>query len=501
MFENFGILTLVPPIIAITLALITKEVLSSLLIGIFSGALIYTSFNPIDGLETTFTLMTDKMGSNAEMIMFLALLGALVAVVTLAGGSEAYGKWAASKISTQKGASLATAGLGLLIFIDDYFNCLTVGTVMRPVTDKNGISRAKLAYLIDATAAPICMIAPISSWGASVVGAIGEQGLDNPMSYFLGSITFNFYAILTIIAVIYFSISGKEIGKMADKSIVESSVNESADVSRDMDISPNGTVWDLIIPIASLIFFTVGSMLYTGGFFSGGVSLADAFGDSAVNASLIYGAFLGLLVAFIMYIPRKLVTFRSFMEAIGTGVKSMVPAIMILVLAWTIGGICSDEYLNTGAYIGELVAKNNISLALLPAIIFIVAGFLAFSTGTAWGTFLLLIPILVPIILSLGTEAMLPIIFGAIFSGAVLGDHCSPISDTTILSSAGSGCDHITHVSTQIPYALTVASASLVGFICAGFTQNVFISFAVSLVTLAIAITIATKLTDKKYNA
>ncbi len=496
------ILSILPPVIAIVLALITKEVISSLLIGVLTGAFIYSNFNLISTLETTFEIMTGKMADNSSMILFLALLGSLVAVVTLAGGSEAYGKWASRKIKTKQGASLATAGLGLLIFIDDYFNCLTVGTVMRPVTDKNGISRAKLAYLIDATAAPICIIAPISSWAASVINVIEESGVEGGLSMFMSSIPFNFYALLTIISVIFFSISKRDIGKMGDPALIETSVNESADVTREFTPSNKGKVFDLIIPIASLIVFTVASMLYTGGFFDGGVTLADAFGNSAVNASLIYGAFLSLLVAFIMYVPRKLVSFNDFMHAFGVGVKSMIPAISILILAWSIGGICSADYLNAGGYIGELVRTNNVSLALLPAIIFIVAGFLAFSTGTAWGTFGILIPILTTILAELNALEFLPIILGAIFSGSVLGDHCSPISDTTILSSAGSGCDHIAHVSTQIPYALTVAVAAFVGFLVGGITNNVYISFSCAFVTLVISTFVAIKFTNtKKYSS
>ncbi|MFI3213119.1 MAG: Na+/H+ antiporter NhaC family protein [Eubacteriales bacterium] len=502
---DFGWLSILPPVIAIVLALITKEVISSLLIGIVSGAVIFNSFAPIATIETTFSLMADKMSDNASMILFLALLGALVAVVTLAGGSEAYGKWASAKIKTQRGASLATAGLGLLIFIDDYFNCLTVGTVMRPVTDKNNISRAKLAYLIDATAGPICMIAPISSWGASVISTIadieinGAQAVENPLAMFMSSIPFNFYALLTIIAVIYFSISNKEIGSMADPEMIETSINAEADISNEVEVSDKGTIWDLIVPVLSLIVITVLFMLYTGGYFEGGISLADGFGDASVNMSLVYGAALSLIIAFIMYIPRKLATVETFMSAVTVGLKSMVPAITILTLAWSIGGICSSDYLNTGGYVAGLMEAGHISYAFLPAIIFAVAGLLAFSTGTAWGTFGILVPIMVPIIITLGRADMIAILLGAIFSGSVLGDHCSPISDTTILSSAGAGCNHIIHVSTQIPYALTVASGAFVGFIVGGFTNNVLLSFICALVTMFIVIFFVTRMTADKY--
>lgn len=496
---SFGILSIIPPIIAIALALITKEVISSLLLGVLSGAVIFTSFNPIATVETTFAVMVEKMGGNASMILFLALLGALVTVVTSAGGSEAYGKWASAKIKTKRGASLATAGLGILIFIDDYFNCLTVGTVMRPVTDKHGISRAKLAYIIDATAAPICIIAPVSSWAASVIATIGETGAtQDPLSMFISSIPFNFYALLTIAGVIFFCVSNKDIGPMRDPKLIETSVNEASDVSREVEVSKRGTVLDLVIPILSLVVFTVLAMLYTGGFFTGGMSLAASFGNSSVNMSLVYGAFIGLFVAFFMYIPRKLATITTFMHAVTVGIKSMIPAIIILVLAWSIGGICGSDYLNTGGFVGELMQNNNISYALLPAIVFAVAGLLAFATGTAWGTFGILIPILVPIIVTIGQVEMMPIVLGAIFSGSVFGDHCSPISDTTILSSAGAGCKHIVHVSTQIPYALIGAGAALVGFLIGGFTNNAIISLISSTIVLAILIFVMLKLGERK---
>lgn len=496
--NDFGWLSLVPPIIAIALALITKEVIVSLLIGILSGAAIFSAGNIMGTLETTFNVLLSKMGSNVSMIVFLALLGALVAVITLAGGSRAYGKWASEKIKTQKGASLATVGLGLLIFIDDYFNCLTIGTVMRPVTDKNGISRAKLAYLIDSTAAPICILAPVSSWAASVITIIGDTGIENPLALFMSSIPFNFYALFTILTVIYFSVSKKEIGSMGAKDICEKSISDDNEIDESMDISKNGKVLDLIIPIVALIGFTIYFMLYTGGYFAEKITLATAFGNTSVNISLVYGAFLAIVVAFIMYIPRKLTILSNFMSAITLGIKSMIPAIMILILAWSIGGISGEEFLNTGGFIGGLMSESNVSLALLPAIVFVVAGFLAFSTGTAWGTFGILIPILVPIIIDISSIEMLPIILGAIFSGSVFGDHCSPISDTTILSAAGAGCKHIVHVSTQIPYAITVGIAAFSGFVVGGFTNNVYISLVATAMVLIISVTVAIKITNKE---
>lgn len=490
MEHSFGLLSLVPTLIAIILALTTKQVVVSLLVGVFSGVLIYSDFALLQTVETSFELITSKMADNASMIVFLALLGSLVAVITLAGGSEAYGKWASERISTKKGASLATVGLGILIFIDDYFNCLTVGTVMRPVTDKNGISRAKLAYLIDATAAPIVILAPVSSWAASIVVTIAETGrVDDPFGVFIQSIPYNFYAILTIIAVFYFCISDKDIGPMANPELLETSVADDSDVV--LSTSKGGTVYDLVIPVVTLVITTVLAMMYTGGFFDG-VSLGDAFGDSDVNMSLIYGAFVSIVLAFCMFIPRKLATVSEFMEAFTTGVKSMVPAILILILAWSIGGVCGSDFLATGDYIGSFI-NDTTSIIFLPAIIFVVAGFLGFSTGTAWGTFGILIPILVPIVLQIATPAELPIVLGAIFSGSVIGDHCSPISDTTILSSTGAGCDHITHVSTQIPYVLVVAIPTVVSFIVSAIFGNPWGGLVVGIVTLFAILQIVTR--------
>lgn len=480
---EFGILSIFPPIIAIALALITKEVISSLVLGIFVGAMIFVGWNPLLALETLFELMSSKMADNAGMLLFLGLLGALVVLVTRAGGSFAYGEWASKKITTKRGSQVATAILGMLIFIDDYFNCLTVGTVMRPVTDKYKVSRAKLAYFIDSTAAPVCIMMPVSSWGASVVSTIGEvapQGAA-PMSLFLQSIPFNLYAIFTLVAVFFFAITDLDFGPMKKFEYHDTSSLEGEAKKVELEVSDKGTVMDLVLPILVLIVVTVLMMLRTGGYFSGeGLSISAAFGDASVESSLVMGAVIGILVAFIMYIPRKLISFTDFMNSINEGVQSMVPAMVILTLAWTIGGICRDGYLDTGAYVGHLIQTSSFPLWLLPAVTFAAAAALAFSTGTAWGTFGILIPIIVPIIDSIGGMNTLPMMLGAIFSGSVFGDHCSPISDTTILSSAGANCRHIDHVASQIPYALSVAICSLVGFVVGGLTNSAIVALAVT---------------------
>lgn len=496
---EFGILSILPPIVAIILALITKEVISSLLIGILAGGLIFTGGNVVLALEEVFNLMGTKVGDNALMIIFLALLGSLVMVINMAGGSFAYGKWASKKINSKRSAKLATGALGMLIFIDDYFNCLTVGAVMRPIIDENKVSRAKLAHIIDSTAAPVCILAPVSSWAASVVAIIGDTGVENPMNVFLSTIPLNLYALLTLFAVFYFSFSKYEIGTMEQYER-----NDTAKIITKEETgythSDNGKVIDLILPIVVLIAGTIIMMLRTGGFFDGS-SAAEAFGEASVNLSLVIGSVSALLCAFIMYIPRKLVTFRSFMDGITEGMKSMVGAIIILTLAWTIGGITSTDYLNTGGYIAGIIQSSNMPMWILPTIIFVVASFLAFSTGTAWGTFGILIPILVPILMQSNHMHYLSIVLAAIFSGSVFGDHCSPISDTTILSSAGAGCDHILHVSSQMTYALMCATASIIGFFVSGILGKQMLALPIGLVSLFIIIAVMKKRTIEKFGA
>ncbi|MDU5466603.1 MAG: Na+/H+ antiporter NhaC family protein [Peptoniphilus harei] len=495
---EFGILSIVPPIVAIALALITKEVITSLLIGILSGGLIYTGGNIISALETVFELMGTKLGDNALMLVFLTMLGSLVMVMNMAGGSFAYGKWASKKIKSKKMAKLATSFLGMLIFIDDYFNCLTVGAVMKPIVDENKVSRAKLAHIIDSTAAPVCILAPVSSWAASVVAVIGDTGVKNPMSVFLSTIPMNVYPILTLLLILYFCTSDIEIGVMEKYELNDTSrILENEEVG--YEYSKNGKVYDLVVPILVLIFVTVTMMLKTGGFFSEGLGAAKAFGNANVNLSLVIGAFFAIAVSFVMYIPRKLLKFEEFMKGIVEGMKTMVSAIVILSLAWTIGGITSDEFLNTGSYIASLISNSTMPMWLLPAIIFVVGAFLSFSTGTAWGTFGILIPIMVPILMHTNHMHYLTIVLAAIFSGSVFGDHCSPISDTTILSSAGAGCDHIAHVSSQLSYAISVGSASALAFLVSGIIGKPALTLPIGIAILAVIVFVLKRMTINKY--
>lgn len=487
---HFGWLSIIPPIIAIVLALLSKEVISSLLVGILAGALIFSHGNFMGMIETTFSVMGDRMAGNVYILIFLGLLGALVVIVTKGGGSAAYGNWAVKRIKTRRGASLATAALGCIIFIDDYFNCLTVGTVMKPVTDKHRISRAKLAYLLDATAAPICIIAPVSSWGASVAGYIEEADIGNGMGTFIKAVPFNMYALLTIIMVVIICLTKLQFGTMAkfEKNAIETGdlfSNKDMAAEKDMEgINEHGKVMDLIIPILSLIAFSILAMIYTGGGFSGETALFDSFGNCDSAFSLVLGSFGALVVTAVLYIPRGVLKLREFFDCIGEGVKSMVGADIILILAWTIGGICNSEHLGTGLFVGDIVSSGSFPVFILPMLIFVVAGFLGFATGTSWGTMALLIPIAGTICTSPETSHLALPILGAILGGAVYGDHISPISDTTILSSTGAGCNHLDHVSTQLVYATVVAVSSAVGYLLMGIIGGFVIPFAVALVLM-----------------
>lgn len=511
---NVGWLSIVPPIIAIGLALMTKEVISSLIIGILAGTFIY-SFHTVDGIirvitrtgDVTMSLMAAKVGDNAAIIIFLGILGALVVIVTKAGGSRAYGNWASTKIKGRTGAQLATSALGTLIFIDDYFNCLTVGTVMRPVTDKYKISHAKLAYIIDATAAPICIIAPISSWAASVISQMQGTGLDG-MSAFVQAIPFNLYAILTMIMIIIVSCTGLHFGPMAkfeEIALAGGSLDPNGDTDKERTnelnniyISDKGKVYDLVLPILVLIILSILSMLYIGGYFEGGMTLAEGFGNTDAGPALALSSFGALLFTFFLLVPRKVISFKDFMDGIGEGVRSMVGAYIILTLAWTISGVCRD-LLNTGEFVGEKVAASNMVPALIPVIIFLVAGGLSFSMGTSWGTFGILIPIIATICQKVAPDLTI-VSLAAVLAGSVFGDHCSPISDTTILSSTGAACHHIDHVSTQIPYTLVVATCSCIGYLVAGFTKNVFLTLGVAIIALFIAVFLLNKINEAKEN-
>lgn len=534
-----GAWSIVPPLLALALALITKEVYSSLTIGVFVGMVIYQfTLNGVgvDQLVTAFTdvpnAMALQIADNGALLLFLALLGALTVVIATAGGSRAYAEWVSTHIKNARAAQVLTGLLGIIIFVDDYFNCLTVGAVMRPVTDRFHVSHEKLAWIIDSTAAPVCIIAPVSSWAVAVGGYLGDDGF----STFVQSIPYNFYALLTIFFVFFMLITNKndygpmraaeeeakssegataEGGKLLEKlstmglsdqaeadpddhTNLESVVTEQADIEQSasaaideykgLDISEKGKVYDLIVPILVLIFFSILGMMYTGGFFDG-VDFATAVGENPVGG-LCIGATVALCVAGAMFLPRGLTTLSGFVESVSEGVRSMVGAIMILVLAWSLGGCCR-YMLGTGDFVSSFLNSLGVSLAILPCIIFLVAGFIGFAMGTSWGTIALILPIVVGVFNE--GDPLFLVAVGATLAGAVYGDHISPISDTTILSSAGAKCNHLRHVATQLPYATTVMVVCFVCYIVAGFTGNPWISLVLGAVLIVVAVKILHK--------
>ena len=481
--------TLLPPVIAIALALITKEVYSSLLIGILAGALLLNGFNPLHAAETTFEVMGSKLGDNINICIFLVLLGILVSLVTKSGASRAYGDWAVKSIRTRRGASFATSFLGIFIFVDDYFNCLTVGTVMRPVTDKYRITRAKLAYIIDATAAPVCIIAPISSWAAAVGSSLPESSTMDGFSLFLQTIPMNLYALLTIGFLIWLMGADFDFGPMA-KYEREHADDDLTRQEETHVVGGAGKVYDLILPICVLIVLCIAGMLYTGGILEG-AGVIDAFANCDSSTSLVLGSFFTLVFTFLLYLPRKILTFGQFCEAFTEGFKAMVPAILILTLAWTLSGVCSEEYLNIGGFVSSVVDGQSMVGMFMPAIFFLISLGLAFATGTSWGTFGILIPIAVAVFGD-APSTMLVMTVAACLSGAVCGDHVSPISDTTILASAGAQCNHMDHVSTQMPYALLIAAISFAGFLVGGIAGNGFAALVVGAALLIGAIAVLT---------
>lgn len=459
---------LLPPILAIVIALITKRVYISLLLGIFSGALLlckFAFFGENGAIEYTLNAMAGNIGDkgNFALIVFLVLLGMLVQLMTVSNGTVAYGRWAATKIKSKRGALLATSALGALIFVDDYFNCLTVGTVMSPITDKYGVSRTKLAYIIDATAAPVCIIAPISSWGAAVASQTEGTNI-NGFTLMLKTIPLNLYALLTIAMIIILVILNFDFGPMRKKSGVDANSAVNAPSAQDGQL---GKVLDLVLPIVVLIVSCIFFMLYTGGIFEG-KNIVDSFANCSASLSLAYGSLVTVLFTFLLYIPRKVISIGQFCESFIDGFKSMLPAIVILLFAWSIKTVCQDMQL--GAFVSTVVSEDTVS-TLLPAICFLVALGIAFATGTSWGTFGILIPIVCAIADYNMTQSLV-ISTAAVLAGAVCGDHISPISDTTILASTGARCNHIDHVSTQMPYALLVAGCSFVGYLVAGLTQS-----------------------------
>lgn len=480
--------SLFPTVIAIGLALITKEVYSSLVVGILSGGIIYAAASGT-GFEGTFKavvqdgLITNLSNAyNVGILVFLVVLGIIVVLMNKAGGSRAYGEWAAAHIKGRRGAALSTFFLGVLIFVDDYFNCLTVGSVMRPITDKHNISRSKLAYLIDSTAAPICIIAPISSWAAAVSGTV--EGV-NGISLFINTIPYNLYAFLTILMVIFISVSDTDYGpmKIHEDNAKNGDIFTTKNNTYEQDAQPvteRGRVIDLILPVAVLIVFCVVGMIYTGGFFSG-TDFVTAFANCDAAYGLSLGSISALIVIIAYYMLRRVLKFNECMDSIAAGFKQMVPAILILTFAWTLKTM--TNHLEAGAFVSGVVQSATALSVLLPVILFVVAIGLAFATGTSWGTFGILIPIVTSVfeaeLANVSQTGEIPsmviICISACLAGAVCGDHCSPISDTTIMASTGAQCDHVNHVSTQLPYALTVAAVCVVGYLLSGFVHNVFI--------------------------
>ena len=479
-------LSLLPPVIAIALALITKEVYSSLFIGIVVGGLLYSNFSFEGTVLHVFesgivSVLSDSY--NVGILVFLVILGAMVCLMNKAGGSAAFGRWAQGHIKSRVGAQLATIVLGCLIFIDDYFNCLTVGSVMRPVTDKYKVSRAKLAYIIDATAAPICIIAPISSWAAAVAGfAEDGQGLN----LFIRAIPFNFYAILTVVMMVGMVLMKTEfglMGKFEENAVENGDLFSGSNPYAMMDdevVEDKGRVMDLVVPIVVLVIFCVIGMIYSGGFFSG-TSFVDAFSSSDASVGLMLGSAFALVVALIYYAARRAMSFKDMMNCIPEGFKAMVPAIMILTFAWSLKAM--TDSLGAKYFVRDFVRSSADGMQMfLPAIVFVVGCLLAFATGTSWGTFGILIPIVQNVF---PMDNPLSIVcISACMAGAVCGDHCSPISDTTIMASAGAQCDHVNHVSTQLPYAITAAVVSGVSYIVAGFIPNAFIALPIAIVLM-----------------
>ena len=497
-------LSLLPPVVAIVLALNTKEVYTSLLVGIATGALLYANGNLELALTTLFFNedggMVSKLSdsSNVGILVFLVMLGILVALMNKAGGSAAFGRWASTHIHTRAGAQFATLLLGVMIFVDDYFNCLTVGSVMRPVTDRQKVSRAKLAYLIDATAAPICIIAPVSSWAAAVTSSVPEGSGINGFTMFLRTIPYNYYAIMTIVMCLFLIFTGTDYGPM--KRNEENAKNgdlfttEDRPYGDDVDdgTDTKGHVVDLVAPVIVLIAACIFGMIYTGGFFEG-VDFVSAFANCNASMGLVMGSSIALLFTFVFYRTRQVMTFQDFAACIPEGFKAMVSPMLILTLAWTLSGMTG--LLGAKYYVADLLSGSAAALQyLLPFIIFIVAVFLAFATGTSWGTFSILIPIVCH---AFPEGEMLVLSIAACLSGAVCGDHCSPISDTTIMASAGAHCSHVNHVSTQLPYALTVAAISAGCYVLAGVGEavlgsntNVFTSFILLAVAIAVELVV-----------
>lgn len=503
--------SLLPPVIAIGLALITKEVYTSLLAGIITGGLLYSNFNLELMLNTIFFEESGGMiykladAWNVGILVFLVMLGILVSLLNKAGGSAAFGKWASKHIKTRIGAQLSVMVLGILIFVDDYFNCLTVGSVLRPVTDRHKVSRAKLSYIIDATAAPVCIIAPISSWAAAVTSSVPEDAGINGFSVFIQTIPYNLYAILTLVMVFAVTVLRVDFGLMkthemnAMEGDIFTTPGRPYEDNEEEILKENAHVLDLVLPVAVLIVSCIVAMVYTGGFFRG-ASFVEAFADSDASVGLVLGGAVTLVFTFIYYMLRDVLTFQEFTECIPEGFKSMIAPILILTMAWTLSGM--TNLLGAKVFVAELVSNSASAMqGFLPMIIFVVAALLAFATGTSWGTFSILIPIVLGVFPS---NQMMVISIASCLAGAVCGDHCSPISDTTIMASAGGHCEHVNHVTTQLPYVLLVAAVCVIGYFLIGFLQAVklaslsWIALPVCILLLLMALLIIRSKTGKE---
>ena len=492
---------LIPPLLAIILAFITKEVYSSLFIGVAVGALLYSGFHPWDSFVNFFEIMKNSM--NLNILIFDVLLGMIIVLMAKSGGSAAYGKWAGTKIRTKRSALLATMGLGVLIFVDDYFNCLTVGSVMRPVTDQQKVSRAKLAYIIDATAAPVCIIAPISSWAAAVNSYVPADAGISGFQLFLRTIPYNLYAILTLVMVFFICFTGFDFGLMkkheenaAKGDLFTSGGDEFEQVSED-EVNPGGKVMDLVLPVAVLIVSAIGAMIYTG-YLGGAKDIITAFSGCDAETSLIFATMVTIFFMMLLYLPRKVVDFKGFMESLVEGFKLMIPAITILIFAWSLKGI--GDAMGLAEFVGGIVGENASASIFIPVVLFAVAIFLSFSTGTSWGTFAILVPIATGMFAGNTSLEMMIISVSAVLAGAVCGDHVSPISDTTVMSSAGAQSNHLNQVSTQMQYEANVAGVCMVGYIIAALTKIWWLTLGISLLIL-LAILMGMKIVLSKRQA
>lgn len=479
--------SLLPPVLAIIVSLITKEVNLSLLVGIIAGAGLYCQFNPFTTVTTTFSIMADKAQSNMGVIIFIIILGMIVYIMNLSGATHEYAKWASKKLRTKKHSLIATTLLGIIIFVDDYFNCLTVGTVMRPITDRNNVSREKLAYIIDSTAAPVCMVAPISSWAAAVSSSLPDGSKIDGFQLFLRTIPYNFYTWFSLAMIFFTTLLATDFGKMRKYERVCESGNykfEELEETKKVESNETGKVIDLILPIAFLIGASIVSMLYTGGFFKGG-SIATAFANCDAITGLAMGAFYTALFLAVLYLPRKIVTPKQYLDGLVKGFINMVPASLILTFAWTLSGVCGADYLNAGGFVAHIVESYHMNLHFMPAVFFVVALLLAFSTGTSWGTFAIMLPITTTVFGDTMTSLTV-ITTAAVLGGSVCGDHVSPISDTTILSSTGAQCNHLNHVSSQLQYGAVAAVFTFFCYFITGWINSALVGLFIGICGLLI---------------